>query len=245
MRRATQRGVLRCLASSLIVGACAAGTLPPSAKPAPSSSSTSPHRRPNAFLIVTDDQRAMGTLQAMPPTRRRFVRGGTRYRNAFTTTPVCCPSRASIMTGRYAHNTGVKTNAAGHLLAHATTIQRYLHDAGYRTGIFGKYLQGMNLATDPPYFDKWATFLELQELLRRHVERHGERAPGPSLRHSVHLKKSRALYPNIGERGSASVVPVSRSSSTSPPLRGGSKVSVISGRPLRRKSRGGREGSIR
>lgn len=116
---------------------------------------------PNVLIIVTDDQR--GGLEVMPETSRRFVKQGTRYTPGFVTTPVCCPSRASIMTGRYAHNHGVRSNSneeetgADHL-DHSTTLQRYLNDAGYHTGIVGKFLNPpWRFADNPPYFDEWAT----------------------------------------------------------------------------------------
>jgi arylsulfatase A-like enzyme len=109
-------------------------------------------------MIITDDQRADGTLEAMPQTRRWFAKRGTRFVNAYATTPVCCPSRASFFTGRYAHNHGVRTNASGQAsnLDQATTIQRYLQDAGYSTAMVGKYLNGWRLEEPPPHFDLFA-----------------------------------------------------------------------------------------
>jgi arylsulfatase A-like enzyme len=121
--------------------------------------------RPNILIIVTDDQRA--GLEVMPATRRWFQRHGTTYRPGFATTPMCCPARASIMTGRYAHNHGVKSNGRGgsepgepglEALDHSTTIQAYLDAAGYRTGLMGRFLNGWNREDTPPHFDTWATF---------------------------------------------------------------------------------------
>jgi arylsulfatase A-like enzyme len=117
--------------------------------------------RPNVLIIVTDDQR--GGLGVMPQVRRYFRRAGTRYDPAFVTTPVCCPSRASIMTGRYAHNHQVKSNSnseeTGALaLDHSTTLQAYLQAAGYHTGIVGKFLNPpWELRNNPPFFDEWTT----------------------------------------------------------------------------------------
>ncbi|MGH2731242.1 MAG: sulfatase family protein [Actinomycetota bacterium] len=111
--------------------------------------------RPNILIIVTDDQR-MGTMSVMPQTRRLFERGGVSFTNAFATTPLCCPSRSSIMTGRYAHNHGVVGNGMGDLLNQDITIQRYIHSAGYKTGVAGKFLNGWQRELDPPHFDKWA-----------------------------------------------------------------------------------------
>ena len=94
----------------------------------------------------------------MPETRRWFVEGGTRFSNAFVSTPVCCPSRATIFSGRYAHNHRVTSNtdSAALELDHRSTLQRYLQDDGYRTGIFGKLLNGWDISRNPPYFDDWS-----------------------------------------------------------------------------------------
>jgi arylsulfatase A-like enzyme len=115
---------------------------------------------PNVLIILTDDQRESGTMQALPSVRRIFGRGGTRYIQAYTTTPNCCPSRSSIFTGRYAHNHKVKRNIIGDApqLNQQSTVQRYLQDQGYRTGIFGKYLNNWESADSPPHFDDWAIF---------------------------------------------------------------------------------------
>ena len=111
-------------------------------------------KRPNILIIVTDDQR--GGLQVMPATRRAFISQGRRFPSAFATTPYCCPSRASIMTGKYEHNHGVLDNRSSKDLDQGTTIQRYLEDAGYRSGIFGKYLNNWRIEIAPPHFDDWA-----------------------------------------------------------------------------------------
>lgn len=115
--------------------------------------------RPNVLLIVTDDQRLEGTLGVMPKTMAVFRGGGTEFTQGYVTTPLCCPSRGTIFTGRYAHNHGITVNGdATQRLDHPATIQRYLHDAGYRTAIVGKLLNTWRLGDDPPYFDRWAIF---------------------------------------------------------------------------------------
>ncbi len=117
--------------------------------------------RPNVLVIVTDDQRPMAdALAVMPNVRSLFVEGGRNFPRSVVTTPLCCPSRSSILTGRYAHNTGVLTNGdEGQVLAfdQATTIEAYLKGAGYRTGIVGKFFNTWPLAMAPPFFDRWAT----------------------------------------------------------------------------------------
>lgn len=114
----------------------------------------------NILIIVTDDQRTAGTMQVMPETLTRFGTEGTAFTRAFATTPTCCPSRASIFTGRYAHNHGVHTSASGqaYLLDQTTTLQRHLSEAGYLTGHFGKFLNEWARTDPPPYFDRWASY---------------------------------------------------------------------------------------
>lgn len=115
-----------------------------------------PGERPNVLLIVTDDQRER-TLDVMPATRRLLEEKGTSYTEAFATSPLCCPSRASIMTGRYPHNNGVRRNEDADKLVQESTLQFYLQQNAYQTGIVGKYLNSWREAeVDPPYFDRWA-----------------------------------------------------------------------------------------
>lgn len=115
-------------------------------------------RRPNVLLVITDDQRGLETLSVMPQLRKLFRREGVRFSNAYATTPQCCPSRASIMTGQYAHNHGVRSNEDAPNLRHDTTIQSHLWDAGYTTGIVGKFLNGWPIEAAPPYFDRFSMF---------------------------------------------------------------------------------------
>ena len=117
-----------------------------------------PPNAPNVLIIVTDDQRASDTLGVMSQTRRYFKRGGTRYPNAFATTPLCCPSRSSILTGRFAHNTGVLRNDLARKIDVTTMFPRLLNEAGYQTALAGKFLNSWPIATPPPYFDRFAAF---------------------------------------------------------------------------------------
>lgn len=111
--------------------------------------------RPNVIVIVTDDQR--GGLEVMPKTRAA-ISNGRRYPNAFVTTPLCCPARVSVMTGRYVHNHGVRSNGEEDWkdFDNSQSVQRYLHDAGYHTALFGKFLNHWPVSMDPPSFDEWA-----------------------------------------------------------------------------------------
>jgi len=115
--------------------------------------------RPNILIIVTDDQRTDGTMTAMPKTEAWFKDGGTWFPNGSVTTPLCCPARASIFSGRFAHNHGVHTNsdlAGVQAFDQAHTMQAYLHAAGYRTGIAGKFLNTWPSSQAPSSFDRWA-----------------------------------------------------------------------------------------
>ena len=113
--------------------------------------------RPNVLIIVTDDQRT-DTTMVMPAIQKWFQQLGTTYENAYVSTPLCCPSRATIMTGRYAHNHGVVDNSAHHTLDQRTTLQHLLRRTGYRTAIVGKYFNGWPLHQKPLYFDRWSIF---------------------------------------------------------------------------------------
>jgi arylsulfatase A-like enzyme len=115
-----------------------------------------PSGRPNVVVINTDDMRAdMAT--ALPKIRQWLADGGTTFRNGYVSTPSCCPSRASLMSGRYVHNNGqYQQQTLGFDLN--LTIQRYLHDAGYLTGHAGKFLHWLDLSVEAPNFDRWTYF---------------------------------------------------------------------------------------
>jgi arylsulfatase A-like enzyme len=123
--------------------------------------------RPNVLFIVTDDQRAdTMDMGVMPNTLKWFkegtptngsygaIRGGTRYDQAFATTPLCCPSRASIFSGRFAHNNdpnsdGLWLNQNGNKLPSKTILPAYLKGSGldYYNAMYGKYLNGWSGCT--------------------------------------------------------------------------------------------------
>ena len=69
---------------------------------------TGGQRRPNIVVILTDDQDiTMGGTRPLEAARRLIAESGAEFTNAFATTPICCPSRSSLLTGRYLHNTGL------------------------------------------------------------------------------------------------------------------------------------------
>lgn len=115
---------------------------------------------PNVVVIFVDDMRYDG-LAYLPAVQARLAADGVVFENAFDTTPLCCPSRASFLTGRYAHNHGVVSNQgpAGGFAAFddASTLATWLHDAGYTTGFVGKYMNGYPAVSRyiPPGWDEW------------------------------------------------------------------------------------------
>ncbi len=117
-----------------------------------------PKRPPNIVFILTDDQ-SMESVPKMP-----FVGhypGWDRFENAFLNDPVCCPSRASILTGLYAHHTGIENNADRSNFDDSSTIATWLHGAGYRTALFGKYHllhNGAGPTYIPPGWDDWVGY---------------------------------------------------------------------------------------
>jgi N-acetylglucosamine-6-sulfatase len=117
--------------------------------------------RPNVVLVLTDDQR-WDTLNVMPTVQSRLVARGVTFRNAFATNALCCPSRATFLTGQYSHSTGVYLNTGPRGGAGAfddsSTIATWLHDAGYTTALVGKYLNGYVGPTVPPGWDRWVAF---------------------------------------------------------------------------------------
>ena len=108
----------------------------------------------NVLIFITDDQR--NNIQVMSTVKSQLRDRGRDYPNAYVTTPACCPSRASLMTGRYSHNHGVYTNNLTEHLDHTTTLQFYLRRNGYRTGYIGKFLNQWPLHASPPFFSDWA-----------------------------------------------------------------------------------------
>ena len=130
---------------------------------------------PDVLLIVTDDQRNR-TIEWMDAVGRRILERGTRYPNGMIPTSVCCPSRASLLTGLFAHSTGVWSNGrsddipntGGWSVFHEAgledrTLAVWLQQVGYRTVLIGKYLNGYDGSPAgyvPPGWTTWHAFAE-------------------------------------------------------------------------------------
>ncbi len=118
--------------------------------------------RPNIILILTDDLDA-DSISHMPNLRSLLIERGTTFENAFVTDPLCCPSRATILRGQYAHNHKIlgnepplggfeKFRSMGH---QSSTMATWLKSAGYQTVFVGKYMNGYEGTHIPAGWDEW------------------------------------------------------------------------------------------
>lgn len=121
--------------------------------------------KPNVVVVMTDDQ-TQAQMRAMPRTRRLIGRRGVKFDRFYVTDPLCCPSRATFLTGQYAHNTGVISNGGPNALAafdEQNTLAVWLQRAGYRTAFVGKYLNDYGLDDPervPPGWAEWNALVE-------------------------------------------------------------------------------------
>src|ERR1051325_6681376 len=98
--------------------------------------------RPNVIFVLMDDLRwyEMDYPFVKVPNIQRIAREGIKFTQAFVTTPLCSPSRASFLTGQYAHKHGIIDNTARDAQSHQlVTFPRLLHEAGYETAFVGKW----------------------------------------------------------------------------------------------------------
>jgi N-acetylglucosamine-6-sulfatase len=115
-------------------------------------------KRPNVILLLVDDLRhdefGFSGYPVNTPNIDALARGGARFENAFVTSSLCSPSRASFLTGVYPHTHGVVGNKIGLDIEKTPTIGSLLQAEGYRTAMIGKWHMGANAAPRPG-FDHW------------------------------------------------------------------------------------------
>lgn len=118
-------------------------------------------KKPNIIYILTDDQRydELGILNPLleTPNMDAIAHNGVHFKNAFVTTALCSPSRATILTGQYANTHGVVDNNAP-IKKGTIFFPSYLQKAGYKTGFIGKWHMGAEGDQPQPGFDKWISF---------------------------------------------------------------------------------------
>jgi len=123
-----------------------------------------PDPRPNILVVLTDDQ-TLDTLPAdpaaMPWLQSQIADPAGHwiwFPHAVVSTPLCCPSRATILTGEFDTRTRVRSNLDGPLLDDTNTLPVWLDRAGYTTGLVGKYLNAYPWGRAPfvpPGWDRW------------------------------------------------------------------------------------------
>ena len=152
MRTSLDKRILILAGSMLLVAALAAAQSP---------GANSQRARTNVVVIMTDDQ-TVESLRVMANVRTLLAGQGTTFENSFASFSLCCPSRATFLTGQYAHNHGVLGNSppgGGYArLDSSNTLPVWLQRAGYRTIHIGKYLNGYpgaNRTHVPPGWTEW------------------------------------------------------------------------------------------
>jgi N-acetylglucosamine-6-sulfatase len=124
--------------------------------------------RPNILVVMTDDE-AAADVAKMPNVRRLLAARGTTFADAVDSFPLCCPSRATFVTGQYAHNHGVGGNFYPYgwygFKRRSNILPAWLRTAGYRTALIGKWLNGYGARDGrgevPAGFDVWRGLLDV------------------------------------------------------------------------------------
>jgi N-acetylglucosamine-6-sulfatase len=143
-----------------------------------------PTGQPNIIFVLADDL-DYASAQQMPEIDSLLRAGGASFENASVSYPICCPSRATMLTGLYAHNHNVKGNKRpvggfekfreeGH---EETSIAARLQEIGYRTALIGKYLNGYGQQDEtyvPPGWDEWYAKLGRYEYYDYDLNENGE-----------------------------------------------------------------------
>ncbi len=155
------RMVQRAAAAALVLGA--AGSSAFSDGPI---TSAEPSDRPNIVVLMTDDQ----DTASMPVMRNVLAEphgGWTTFSNAYIANAICSPSRATLLTGQYSYNHGVRGNNWGDQLDDSNTLPVWLDNAGYRTALVGKYVHSYD---DITQVQGWDQFLNVGGNVDSHTD---------------------------------------------------------------------------
>lgn len=162
-----------CVLAALLA-ACGGGSPEPDPRPAPDSTA------PNIVFVLLDDAtKAQYSAETMPFTWRYMRRHATTFTDYLVTSPLCCPARASIITGQYGHNNGVLSNSYGDLRDPGNVLPVWLQRAGYQTAHVGKFLNNYTKTLEDPAmvtpgWDEWFTQLEPQSYYDYEISDNGE-----------------------------------------------------------------------
>ena len=176
---------------AMLLTATLAGHLSAAGGAAALSSRTARASGANVLFILTDDQDiTLGSLFVMPKVQKLLTKPGAYFQNAFVNTPICCPSRCEIQTGRYMHNTKAPNNGCGGDAfrngPETLNVAHYAREAGYTTYYSGKYLNNYGSATSqypngtayvPPGWDEWRALVGNSRYYNYMVSDNGAKAP--------------------------------------------------------------------
>lgn len=137
--------------------ACASSIVPGATQPVAAANDP----RPNIVVMYLDDVNPIHRqlwCTSRTPNLAKFCQKGVEFKNAYGTTPICGPARASLLTGQYGHNNGVTDNSgeAFSRFDPTSTIATKLQDAGYHTIFAGKPINGIGLVTEGPEVRRYA-----------------------------------------------------------------------------------------
>jgi N-acetylglucosamine-6-sulfatase len=138
-----------------------------------------PQTRPNLIVVLVDDMPLSYLEPTLPNTIELLGTQGTTFSEFVVTTPLCCPSRATFLTGQYGHNNGILANRPGYpdLVDKQSTLPVWLRRAGYRTIHIGRYLNGYKQFGShavAPGWDEWYSALEPRNYYNYDLEVNGD-----------------------------------------------------------------------
>lgn len=188
-------------ASLLVLFACGSPSSPSSPSAAPPAPTPTP-KPLNVVLIVSDDQES-ASARDMPLMQSLIAAQGATFQNAIATTPLCGPSRATLLTGRYAHSHRIRSHEpplGGYGLyrdsgMEANSLPVWLKAAGYRTAFMGKYTNGYGSGwtSAPPGWDDWFATTEPQAYRNFTYNENGVDRTAPSGTYQTDLLATRAV----------------------------------------------------